>query len=191
MCVAPHPRGNCLQQGMVTSRWTTLEKKLLNLAQEEAHTNTDLCTAASRPGEWAAPGTFLAGQSEVGAEWSVWNVWTSQSENWRASDTHARKRRPCSLQSTPPSPSLLWRSQQPLWQENIQSWIHSSPSEQHAWCNKIYAFLYLFSGSTYIFISGPLRFCVVIFKSLLLVLRCGDSSLHFGTRNQKSLQQFY
>lgn len=45
-----------------------------------------------------------------------------------------------------------------------QSWIHNSPSQQNAWCNKIYAFLYLLSESTPIFISEPFDFCEVILK---------------------------
>lgn len=89
MCMASHPRGNGFQQEMVTADgpcWKTNASAWPR--KRHAQTQLYLCTAASRPGEWAAPGTFLARQLELGAEWS--NT-TSQSENWRAWDSHARK----------------------------------------------------------------------------------------------------
>lgn len=84
MRTTPHPRGNSLQKGMVTADGPCWKGNSPTWPRKrQAQIELYLFTAACRPGEWAAPGTFLARQSELGAEWS--NT-TSQSEQWKAGE---------------------------------------------------------------------------------------------------------
>lgn len=146
------------------------------------------CTAASRAGQWAAPGRSLQG-----------------SQNWvQNGQTPPPRLNSGELQTLMqgkegPVPFELQLFPLPYCEG------HSNPYEKQIFkaeftaplqnsmldATKFILFLYLFSLSAYIVISGPLRFCVVILTSLLFILHCGDSSLHFATRNQKSPQQFY
>lgn len=176
---------------MVTSRWTILENNLFKLAQEEAHPNRALFLHSCFQARGTVSSRNISSRAVravcrmVKHSLQVWRL-----EGWRTWDTCAReKKNPCSLQFTAHDPSLLWRAQPPYGKTIFKSEFTTALQNSMLDATKFMLFLYLLSGSTYIFISEPFDICVVILKKACFSFYIVVTVLYILTQETKNLSK--